>query len=172
MKKINSFFEKALLNLGIVLFIIFIAAVFMQVIARNYLKISMFWTQDVALLTFIWSVFLGGAVAVRQRKHYVVELFSYETFPKLNVVLDIFAGLVTFVLIYVFVYSGWAFTLMGASRMSRVLMMPMAYFFLAFPVSGLFIALFNIENLINDIKKLSKLSKRGDQDESASVING
>ncbi len=117
----------------------------------------MFWTQEVALLTFIWSVFLGGAVAVRQRKHYIVELISPEKFPKVALFLDIFANLASFILIYVFIYSGWTFVQMGFTRFSRVLLLPMAYFFMPFPVSGFFMALFNIEILVDDFRKFKIL---------------
>ena len=172
MKRINGVLEKFLINLGAILFAIFIVAILLQVIARNYFKVSFFWVQEVALLTFIWSVFLGGAVAVRQRRHYVVELFARDKFPKLNVALDIFAGTATFILIYVFIYSGWVFTVMGLTRMSRALMIPMALFFLPFPVSGVFIALFNIENLMEDIKKYLRLRQGRDRDEPASLVDG
>lgn len=48
----------------------------------------------------------------------------------------------------------------------------MALFFLPFPVSGVFIALFNIENLMEDIKKYLRLRQGGDRDEPAGLIDG
>lgn len=159
MERINKFLEKTLIKIGVGLFIIFIAVVFLQVIARNYLKLSMFWTQEIALLSFIWSVFLGGAIAVRQRKHYIVEIISPEKFPKVSLFLDIFASLISFIVIYVFLYSGLIFVQMGMTRYSRVLLLPMAYFFMPFPVAGFFMTLFNIENIIEDIRRIQVLFK-------------
>lgn len=137
---------------GIVLFAVFILIVFLQVLSRNFFRISLFWTQEIALLSFIWSVFLGGAVAVRQRKHYVTEIFPSHL-VRINLILDLFADLVIFILIYVFIVSGWNFSMMGFTRLSRVLLIPQAYFFFPFPVSGFFMLLFGIENLLEDLKK-------------------
>jgi hypothetical protein len=74
MQAINDLVERVFMIVAGVLFAIFIATIFYQVLARNYLSISVNWTDEVALLCFVWSVFLGAAVAVRRRAHYVVEL--------------------------------------------------------------------------------------------------
>lgn len=171
MKRINDVLEKILIYIGITLFAIFILVVFLQVLSRNFLRVSMFWTQEVALLSFIWSVFFGGAVALRQRKHYVTEIFP-SRMVRLNMILDLFADLAVFILIYVFIISGWNFTMMGFTRLSRVLLIPQAYFFFPFPISGLFMFLFGIENLMEDLQRAIKIFGGGENHEPTGPTNG
>lgn len=153
LRRVNDVLQRTLTVVGIILFAIFIAVVFLQVISRNYLRISMLWIQEAALFCFIWSVFLGGAIAVRQRQHYIVEIFP-AGMARLNLFLDLFADLALFGMVYILLPIGLQFTQLGINRLSRVLLVPQAYFFAAFPVSGACILLFGIENLIDDIRRL------------------
>lgn len=153
LRRVNDALQRGLNFFGIIFFAIFISVVFLQVISRNYLRISMLWIQEVALFCFIWSVFLGGAIAVRQRQHYIVEIFPARM-VRLNQLLDLFADLALFGMVYILLPIGLQFTHLGINRLSRVLLVPQAYFFAAFPVAGACILLFGIENLIDDIRRL------------------
>lgn len=156
LRRFNSFLEKALLTTGILLFVVFIAVVFLQVISRNYLKISMMWIQEVALFSFLWSVFIGGSIAVRRKKHYIVEIFP-ERMQRLNAVLDILADLGAYAMVYVFLPIGYQYMLLGLNRYSRVLQVPQAFFFAAFPFAGLCFFFFATEVLIQDVRRLRSL---------------
>lgn len=153
LRRMNDALQRGLTIAGIIFFTVFIAVVFLQVISRNYLRISMLWIQEVALFCFIWSVFLGGAIAVRERKHYIVEIFPARM-TRLNLLLDLFADAALFAMVYVLLPIGLQFTELGINRLSRVLMVPQAFFFAAFPVAGVCYLLFGIENLLDDIRRL------------------
>ena len=160
LKRFNDYLEKGLLTVGIGLFSVFIVVVFLQVISRNYLKISMMWIQEVALFCFLWSVFIGGSIAVRRRKHYLVEIFP-ERMVRLNITLDILADLGAYAMVYVFLPIGYQYMMLGMNRYSRVLQFPQAYFFAAFPAAGLFIFFFATEVLIQDVRRLRALRLPG-----------
>ncbi len=158
--KVNHYIEKVLMGVGVALFTVFVFVVFAQVVARNIFSASIIWTQEVALFCFIWSVFLGGAIAIRQKKHYIVELFP-ERYKRVNAFLDVFAGLMVFLLIYVFVTAGYEFAIMGLRRTTQMGTL-LIYYSSVFPVSGIFMFLFGLEVLIHDIKKAIDVFKRGD----------
>ena len=153
LKRLNNGVERGILIVGTALFAVFVAVVFLQVVSRNYLRISMLWIQEVALFCFIWSVFLGGSVAVRQRQHYIVEIFP-DRFVRVNQLLNLFADLCLFGLVYILLPVGIQFAQLGMNRYSRVLQLPQALFFAAFPVAGACILLFGIEIVADDIRRL------------------
>ncbi len=158
MRKLNDYIEKSFLILGIGLLGIFIAAVFLQVVARNYLRLPLMWTDEVAVMSFVWSVFLGSAVAVRRKRHYTVELFP-SRMVRTNAFLNVLADGACFFLMYVMVVYGWTFTRMGLSRFSTALGIAKAYFFFAIPVSGVAMVLFGIEVFVKDLTQLIHLCK-------------
>jgi TRAP-type transport system small permease protein len=153
MQAINDLVERVFMIVAGVLFAIFIATIFYQVLARNYLSISVNWTDEVALLCFVWSVFLGAAVAVRRRAHYVVELLP-EGFITANNALRLFGSVACLPVIYVLVVHGQIFTGMGLRRASVSLGIPLAYVFAAIPVSGLAMAAFSVEVIRDDLRRL------------------
>lgn len=159
LKKFNDVLERILTVIGVILLTIFIVVVFFEVITRNVIKIPILWSTEVSLMTFIWAVYLGAAIAVRKRRHYVVELFPEQNYKKLNMILDIIADVAIFGIIYVMIFNGYKYAEMGLTRYSTSLSLPQTYFFACIPVSGIVMALFNIEWLLRDIARLAKLKK-------------
>lgn len=153
MRRINDLIERLFLIVAGSLFALFIVTILYQVVARNYLKISVSWTDEIAMACFIWSVFLGAAVALRQRQHYVIELLPKQ-FVTTNRTLRLFGGLACLPLIYVLVVHGQVLTNMGWNRRSVSLGTPMAYVFMVMPISGLAMLLFSLEVLREDLRVL------------------
>ncbi|RUR31730.1 TRAP transporter small permease [Vreelandella nanhaiensis] len=158
MRKINDVIEKILLVLAGSLFAAFILTVLYQVVARNYLKISVSWTDEVAMACFIWAVFIGAAVALRKRKHYVIDIFPPQ-FVVTQRILRLFGSVACLPLIYVLVVHGNVLVDMGWNRRSVALGTPMAYIFAALPVAGVAMVLFSIETILDDIAVLFKSNK-------------
>ena len=162
LKKVNDRIEQSLLTIGFLLLGTFIVVVLLKVVIRNFFHVPMMWADEVAVLCFIWTVFLGAAIAVRRKIHYTVDLAPNKI--KMNLVFDLFAHIIVLSLIYVMIVHGYSFTKMGLSRFSTVLTIPLSYTFVAIPVSGCFMFLFTIEQFINDWKTLQRLRRhKGEQ---------
>ncbi|WP_209428338.1 TRAP transporter small permease [Pararhodobacter sp. SW119] len=153
MRLLNDIVERAFMVVAGSLFAIFIACIFYQVIARNYLRISVGWTDEVALMCFVWSVFLGAAVAVRRQVHYVVDILPARFVTATNT-LKLFGTLACIPVIYVLVVHGYTYTGMGWRRLSVSLGLPLAYVFAAIPVAGVAMVLFLAEVIGDDIRRL------------------
>lgn len=153
MRIINNVLEKILMFLAGLLFAAFILTVLYQVVARNYLKISVSWTDEVAMACFIWSVFIGAAIALRKRRHYVVDVFP-SRFLITQRVLRLFGSLACLPVVYVLIVHGNVLVDMGWNRRSVALGTPMAYIFAAMPVAGIAMLLFSIETIREDMMML------------------
>lgn len=166
MRAINDVLEKVLTFIAGSLFAAFILTVLYQVIARNYLKISVSWTDEVAMACFVWSVFIGAAIALRKRKHYVVDVFP-SRYVMIQRSLRLFGSLACLPVIYVLIVNGNVLVDMGWSRRSVSLGTPMAYIFAAMPVAGIAMLLFSIETIREDVRMLRAGKRIADSKEAS-----
>jgi TRAP-type C4-dicarboxylate transport system permease small subunit len=107
------------------------------------------WLQEVTMTFFIYGVFAGTAAATRRNDHlYLAALaesmsgakrLAFETFNRL-VVLAVAAGMT---------YYGYLNFLNGFRSLRMPSMTPIAYLYAAIPLSGMLIALFTVEQLVN-----------------------
>lgn len=138
----------------------FIVVVTLQVICRNFLKMPLIWANDISLVFFIWSVFFGSAVAVRHRKHYVLDLIP-ERLVKINLSCDLIGDICGFLFFGFLILSGFKYTMMGFSRLSTSINIPQAYFFMCIPLSACFMFWFNIGIFAEDCGLLVQAIKGG-----------
>lgn len=134
----------------------FVIVISMQVVFRNFLKLPLIWANDIAVVLFVWSVFFGSAIAVRHKKHYVLE-FIPEKYVKTNCFLDLIGDIAGFLFFSFLVIEGYKYTIMGLSRFSPSIGLPQAYFFMCIPLSGLFMLWFNMGIFVSDLKRMISL---------------
>ncbi|MCS2610707.1 TRAP transporter small permease [Halomonas dongshanensis] len=166
MRLLNDVLERLLTIIAGSLFAVFILTVLYQVVARSFLKISVSWTDEIAMACFIWAVFLGAAVAVRRRRHYVVDVFP-SRFAVTQRALRLFGGIACLPVIYVLIVHGNVLVDMGWHRRSVALGTPMAYVFAAMPVAGVAMLLFSIEVIRDDIKSLLRGQRTASTNEAS-----
>ncbi|MDR3200307.1 MAG: TRAP transporter small permease subunit [Spirochaetales bacterium] len=144
----------------LVLVIVFTCLVIFQVLARNYILISVPWTDEVAIIFFVWAVMMGSAVGVRKRVHYLVDLFP-ASYVRVNAVMDLAAGLLMFLIITVLLWGGVVYFKMGLSRNFNSIIITMAWLFICLPISTVCMLLFTLENFLTDIGRLKKAFAKG-----------
>lgn len=152
-KTFNNYIENVFLFAGTVFLVIFTVVVFGQIIFRNLLHIPMLWSIEVSLLCFFWSVFLGAAVGLRRRRHYVVELLP-EHYIKFNLITSILAHLFVLYLLYIFTVYGYAYAERTFYKMSTSISMPQGYFYICLPISSVAMVFFTFELLVEDCQQL------------------
>ncbi|MDR1626372.1 MAG: TRAP transporter small permease subunit [Spirochaetia bacterium] len=160
LKKINDVLCMVLRAVGLVLVSLFTGIVMFQVIARNYIKISVPWTDEASVIFFIWAVMVGSAVGVRKRLHYLVDIFP-ASYVRVNALMDLFAGVLVFAIIVVLFWGGLIYFEMGFSRNFDSIIITMAWLFISLPVSAFCMILFTIENILIDIGRVKKAFTNG-----------
>ena len=109
------------------------------------------WTEEMARFFFIWMVMLGAMVGVRDCSHFEVDVWP-ELSPKANALLRIVSNVFVLVFALVFIWYGIKFVQFGWSQTSELADLPMAYIFVAWPLTGLTWALFLGERFILDLR--------------------
>ena len=160
LKKLNDFLCSVLQRCCLILVVIFTLVVLFQVLARNYLLISVPWTDEVALIFFVWSVFLGAAVGLRKRIHFLVDLFP-RSWIRLNAFFDFFSSILVLGIVSVLLWGGSIFFHMGLRRNFSSIIVSQAWLFVSMPISAACMVLFSFENIVSDFRKLSNSLRGG-----------
>ena len=152
-KVFSDLIEKVCEGIGTLSVAAFVVIISLQVVCRNFLKIPM---------CFVWAVFLGSAIAVRHRAHYVLA-FLPDRFEKSNCLLDIISNIAGIIFFYVLIRYGSVYTIMGMKRLSTAINIPQAYFFMCIPLSGCFMMWYTLIHMVNDVRRMISLfNKKGD----------
>jgi len=161
LRRLNDFLCYVLTKCCMIFVLIFTGVVIFQVLARNYILVSVPWTDEVALILFVWSVFLGAAVALRKRMHYLVDLFP-PSCKRTNSFLDLFASFLVLGVVLVLLYGGSVFANMGLSRRFSSILITQSWLFVSMPIAAVCMLLFSVENIANDFSKLKNALRKGD----------
>jgi TRAP-type C4-dicarboxylate transport system permease small subunit len=143
----------ALRHVLVALGVVLIASVTLLVMARYIPGVPRWlWPLEIANWAMIWMVFVGASLALREAKHFNVDLFMGRRPPRaadvcLKVVYYVFVGFVTLT----FIVFGYGFVVRWASiQTSEILMVNMAFLYASVPLAGILWLLFLIENFYKD----------------------
>jgi TRAP-type C4-dicarboxylate transport system permease small subunit len=108
---------------------------FAAVICRYVFNSSLTWSEELTQYMFIWVVFLGAAIGVRQRTHIAVDLFTGRVGPRGDAALTWIERLATLAFAAFVAIPGWTFVVVGMGNRSSALEIPMGLVYAA-PVVG------------------------------------
>jgi TRAP-type C4-dicarboxylate transport system permease small subunit len=128
----------------------FVCSVFLDVLTRT-LHHPWLWLQEVTSIQFIYCVFLGAAVAVRRNDHLLLTAIAESLTGNKRTALESFNRVVMLCVAICMCYFGSNNFLHGFGSFRMPSMTPIAYWYLAIPISGAIITLFVIEQLVNGL---------------------
>lgn len=131
--------------------VILIVPVSLQIFSRFTDLIPRYiWTEEMSRFFFIWMVMLGAMVAVRERLHFDVDLWT-ELTPRQDAALRIVSNVFVLAFSGVMIWWGIEFTQFGWNQTSELADLPMWLIFIAWPLAGVIWVLFLIEAFIRDV---------------------
>lgn len=136
----------------IVLYYVLIVSVFLQVIARYILKISIMWTIDLALLSFSWLVFLSASYGVKENSHFVLDIIENLLPKKILQVVNIVVSLLIFIVIIFIIVEGYKYTQRSFFSWSSALGIRNAWIISSIPVSGILMLIYWVDNFLSFFK--------------------
>ena len=155
MKKAIDILQKTQTIVGSIFLTIFLLTVVVQMLTR-YIGVSAIWTEDVSMYSFIWSIFMGASVMVRDNKHFAFTAFAdkikSEKAKKIIAIVIHILMLVFNVLIayygYTLMMKFWNYKWVSIPSFKR------GPTWLCLPVAGVTSVIYLIELLVNDVKGL------------------
>ena len=114
------------------------------------------WTEELARFLLVWVALLGGALAFRTKAHLGVDYFVNRLHPDARRLTAVVADLV------VLFFAAAVLLLGGASVVREALALEqttpalgwkMGYVYLALPISGFFVVLYTVDNLMETLRR-------------------
>jgi len=132
-------------------FLFSLILVFVQVIMRYLFNYSLSWSEELARYIFVWQSWLGFCLALRYGKHIRVDVVSHWLSPRLKIVFETIAWLLSLIMVLFLVTNGFQLLRLLASRgqVSPALRIPMSYAYAAVPVSCLLGSALIVEHIIS-----------------------
>lgn len=128
--------RSVLLAIGAALLVAMVVVVSVQIIYRYALGNPLIWTEEVARLIFMWTVFLGSAYAATSSSHLRLDLYSAERFKRMRQLSRIAGAVGAAVFSAVVVYSGWKIVELTATRSLPGTGLSYAWFHSAAPIGS------------------------------------
>ncbi|WP_439239676.1 TRAP transporter small permease [Lonepinella sp. BR2919] len=160
MTKLINLLDRTLATFCIVLCIGLVISVVWQVFSRYVLNNPSTITDELARFLFIWVGLIGAAYGLGQKKHLAIDLLlsKLETSPTKHNSLKIIINLIgLFFVCVIMIYGGGrlAAETLSSGQISPVLGIQMGLVYLALPMSGFFMAVFLLRDLVSEIHQLS-----------------
>jgi TRAP-type C4-dicarboxylate transport system permease small subunit len=110
------------------------------------------WLQEVTSTFFIYAIFAGTAVATRRNDHLYLTAITDTLVGTPRLLVELATRIVVLGVALCFIYFGYLNFLRGFSSFRMPSMTPIASLYAAIPISGSFVALFIIEQLVNGLR--------------------
>jgi len=121
-----------------------IGDVFFRIILHPWLT-----AQEFSTFFFVWGAFIGGATAVRRDTHFKISAVVEKMSGGRRQLFETLRRVVVLIVAAIMVVQGYVNYLTGFGSFMVPSETPIAVLYAAIPVSGVLIALFTIEQLIN-----------------------
>lgn len=152
---INALIDGYVAILKVVLTLLMIALlvlVGMQVGTRYFAFVpKIVWTEEAARLCFVWIVMLGAIVAVRERTHFVVDLFGALP-SRTEFGMRLLVGSLSLLLAAVFAIYGYVFAKFGARQVASMTGVSMLAVHIAWPLLGVSWIVLLLHGMVADIQ--------------------
>ena len=122
-------------------------ALVVEVIFRYLLTGSLLWVEELSRFLFLWSAFIGAAVAVGKGQHFSLRSLVDALPRAARRAAGVTSFLAVFALALLLLVEGWGLARFAAPQMSTVLDISRFWFYLAIPVGGALMLLYLPEAL-------------------------
>ena len=110
------------------------------------------WLQEVTSTLFIYAIFIGAAVATRRNDHLYLTAISEAMHGTPRLIVEIIIRIVVLGVAACLIWYGYLNYLRGFGSFRLPSGTPIAALYVVIPLSGVLIALFTIEQLVNGLR--------------------
>ncbi|MHB1161829.1 MAG: TRAP transporter small permease [Chloroflexota bacterium] len=127
-------------------------SVFLQVLVRFVLRVPLPWTEEASRIAFVYCVFIGATLGVREKAHINVDVLVAVLPPGARFALKMVTNLLVAALLCAMIWLGADFVLQTGVQMTPVLQIPFRYLYVVIPASGALMLLYLILGTLDDLR--------------------
>lgn len=151
-KKIIDNFEEIVASVFI---IITTSLVVINVFLRYFMKTGLYWSEEVATICFVWSVFIGSAACYKRKQHIGVDMLVNKLPQNIkNIVVLVVDALLILLNGYI-TYIGIVYVSLSYVKMTPVLGISSAYVSSSLVIGFFLMTVYSVKFFIDDIKSLN-----------------
>jgi TRAP-type C4-dicarboxylate transport system permease small subunit len=124
----------------------------LQVIFRYVLKQPLPWSEELARFLFVWVVFLGSAVAIKEKAHVGLEYFVDQLKVSQRKIIYALAYILCMFMSIIICINGFNVVKSTLTQLSPAMQVPMGYVYFAIPL-GFLLSFFNFIYLFMELFK-------------------
>ena len=109
------------------------------------------WLQEVTSTLFIYAIFIGAAVATRRNDHLYLTAISDAMHGTSRLIVEVVTRLIVLGVALCLIWYGYVNYLRGFGSFRLPSGEPIAYLYFIIPLSGVLIALFTVEQIVNGL---------------------
>lgn len=126
--------------------------VFLQVLVRFVFKYPLPWTEEVARIAFVYSIFVGATVAVREKAHINVDFALVLLPPPVARAVRLLGAALVAVFLCYMTWQGIEFVRATGVQVTPVMQVPFRYLYLIIPSSGALMLLYLILGTLDELR--------------------
>ena len=153
LKKILDSVFMWVLKLAMVLLVAMVVLVFLNVVLRYGFSSGVYWSEEISLVIVIWFTFIAMALGVKESLHINVDILPKKLPKGFFITLDCIRDLLVILIGGIMIYYGWKLTLNGAKSFLPATQIPNSINYVVLPIAGIFIVLYAVVHLYDDILK-------------------
>jgi TRAP-type transport system small permease protein len=128
-------------------------SVFLQVLIRFVFKYPLPWTEEISRIAFVYSIFVGAAIAVREKTHLNVDFLLVVLPPGVARALKLFGTVLVGIFLAFMTWQGVLFVEATGVQVTPVMQIPFRYLYLILPSSGGLMLLYLILGTLDELRK-------------------
>ena len=133
-----------------------------QIVFRSILKISASWSEELAMYTFAYIVFVGSVALTEEDKHITITAFTDKLSPAAQGVMRIVARFAAVPFMVLFSYGAFVNTQSTwKNSLPTAEWMKIGYMYLVLFVSGVLMTYYLVANSIKDLALLRRRAPGG-----------
>ncbi|NIM97742.1 MAG: TRAP transporter small permease subunit [candidate division Zixibacteria bacterium] len=138
-------------------FIVMCSVVFLGVIFRHFLLQPLIWSEELARIMLIWTVFSGAAAVLIRGEHIALEFLLEKATGKVGAYLKIINSLIVAIFLACMVVGSYRMIhITWVVRAESVPIIRMAYQYIVLFVGAVVMFLYNLGSLYRILRDLSK----------------
>src|ERR1700757_1780470 len=130
------------------------------------------WLQEVTSTLFIYAIFIGAAVATRRNDHLYLTAIAEATHGGSRLLIGVVTRLVVLAVPACLIWYGYLNYLRGFGSFRLPSGTPIASLYAIIPLSGILIALFSVEQLVNGLRNGFEHRDPPDDDGTVPMVEG
>lgn len=147
MQKVMHFVNRLSVLLISLLLALMCILVFGNVVLRYMFNSGITWSEEMARFLFVWLIFLGAILGLKDNEHLGVDMFVKKVSPKFKKILYVISNLLILYSLILLLNGSWKLTLLSVDSVAPATGLPYSYFYGIGIISSIGMGLIIFRNL-------------------------